>query len=60
MCVRVIIVYTRNLLKNETRNILKKGVCVCSAQVPILCRVISANIWLFFREVKITIRREQK
>ena len=39
------------------RDLLRDDGDVCSAQVPGLCRVISANMRLFFREVKITIRR---
>ena len=50
MCVRVTIVCTKNLLKSVTRDLLKIDVDVCSAQVPVLCRVMSANIRLFFRE----------
>ena len=57
----VTIVCTKNLPKNKTRDLLQKEVCLCvySAQVPVLCRVIAANIRLFVKEVKITIRRGQ-
>ena len=44
MCVRVTIVGTINLLKNETRDLLKNDVCVFVVHNYQLCRVISSNI----------------
>ena len=52
-------VYKKSLKKQDKRSLAKRRLCVYNAQVPVLCRIISANIRLFVKEVKITIRREQ-
>ena len=52
-------VYQKSAKKQDKRSFAKVRLCVYNAQVPVLCRVISANIRLFVKEVKITIRRGQ-
>ena len=52
-------VYQKSTKKQDKISSSKGRLCVYDAQVPVLCRVISANMRLFVKEVKITIRREQ-
>ena len=52
--------YQTSAKKQDKRYFVKGRLCVYSAQeVRVLCRVISGNIRLFVKEVKITIRRGQ-
>ena len=59
MCMRVTIVCTKLSKKTRREIFAKIRLCVYNAQKPVLCRVISADIRLFVKEVKKTIRREQ-